>query len=54
MIKHILETEVINGTMAEDEFFQCTGIEADTKITLAELVVWLLHDLKAYSLAASK
>ena len=46
--------EVVNGSMIEKEFFQYTGFDADTKITLAELAVWLVHDLKAYSLANSK
>lgn len=46
--------EVIKGTMTADEFFQCTGMRENEKITLAELTVWILHDLKASSIANSK
>ena len=46
--------DIINSSMNEDEFFQCSPIKVDTKITLSELTVWLLHDLKVQSLANSK
>jgi len=44
----------MNGSMAEDEFFKCSGVEPGTQITFSELAVWLLHDLKAYSLSNQK
>ena len=47
-------SRMLKGEMTTDEVFKCTGIEKSEKISLAELTVWLFHDLQANTLVNKK
>jgi len=46
--------DVLKNQMTSDEFFEQTGIEKKTEISMRELTVWLFNDLQANALANKK